>query len=60
MLEGSVKKIKSKRLPNIDGNIQFKSNRFKRFSKRIYLFIHMKYYQNKSNIAVTTNFYNEK
>ena len=62
-IEGSVKKIKSKRLPNIGWKyLKFKSNRFKRFSKKEFYFVHS--YEvlpkNKRNIVATTNDYNSE
>ena len=50
-------------MPNIGWKyLKFKSNRFKRFSKKEFYFVHS--YEvlpkNKSNIVATTNFYNRE
>ncbi len=61
--EGSVKKIKSKKLPNIGWKLlKFKNNRFKKFSKDKFYFVHS--YEvlpkNNRNIVATTDYYNKK
>ena len=61
--EGSVKKIKSKKLPNIGWKLlEFKNNWFKKFSKDKFYFVHS--YEvlpkNNRNIVATTDYYNKK
>ena len=61
--EGSVKKIKSKKLPNIGWKLlKFKGNGFKKFSKYEFYFVHS--YEvlpkNYRNIVATTDYYNKK
>ena len=63
LIEGSVKKIKSKRLPNIGWKfLQFRSKRFQRFSKKEFYFVHSFEVlpKNKRNVVATTNYNNRQ
>ena len=62
-IKGSVKKIKSKRLPNIGWKyLKFRSERFKRFSNKDFYFVHSFEVlpKNKKNIIATTNYHNRQ
>jgi glutamine amidotransferase len=62
-IKGSVKKIKSKRLPNIGWKcLKFRSKRFKRFSNKEFYFVHSFEVlpKNKKNIIATTNYHNRQ